>query len=366
MNDKADLQQNLDHVSQAVARFSAVSAGIAALREKYEKVIFPVDTADGLKDAKEARLAIRQPRYEVERIRKEAKAPILAIGRQLDAKAKEITEALMALEEPIDTAIKHEEGRKERERLAKIAAEQKRVEDIQERIAEIRGAVQAVTSVTGLPSSAKVADFIGDVERIAVDDSFMEFRPQAEDAKTATLATLRQMHAAAVEREAEQERIKAERAELERLRAEQAKREAEERQRLEAEAAKERARIEAEQAKERAAREEQARKEREALEAQRKQQEAERKAIEAENRRLAEERAALERAQAEERRKAEAAERKRLAEEAAERKRKEEAEKAARKAKFPGEQAIVDALCEHFGVPVEVVMKWLGELRRAA
>ena len=355
MNDKADLQQNLDHVSQAVARFSAVSAGIAALREKYEKVIFPVDTADGLKDAKEARLAIRQPRYEVERIRKEAKAPILAIGRQLDAKAKEITEALMALEEPIDTAIKHEEGRKERERLAKIAAEQKRVEDIQERIAEIRGAVQAVTSVTGLPSSAKVADFIGDVERIAVDDSFMEFRPQAEDAKTATLATLRQMHAAAVEREAEQERIKAERAELERLRAEQAKREAEERQRLEAE-----------QAKERAAREEQARKEREALEAQRKQQEAERKAIEAENRRLAEERAALERAQAEERRKAEAAERKRLAEEAAERKRKEEAERLARKAKFPGEQAIVDALCEHFGVPVEVVMKWLGELRRAA
>lgn len=350
----SELQTSIDEVSTAVVQFDKVQAGLSALSEKYAKVIFPVETPEGLRDAKEARLAIREPRYEVERIRKAAKAPVLALGRQLDAKAKSITDVLLALETPIDDAIKLEEGRKERERQAQIEAELKRVESIQERITELRGAVAAVTFF-GSPSSEKVAEFIADIEKIPVDDSFEEFRQQADDAKKATLATLQQLHKAALEREAEQERIKVERAELERLRAEQSKRDAEER-----------ARIEAEAAKVRAAREEEERKERAALEEQRKAQAAEQARIDAENKRLADERAALEREQAAVRKKAQDAEAKRLAEAAAEKRRREAAEVAAAKAKYPGEAAIVTALAEHFGVQREVALKWIATLKERA
>ncbi|KKK48711.1 hypothetical protein LCGC14_3142370, partial [marine sediment metagenome] len=54
------------------------------------------------------------------------------------------------------------------------------------------------------------------------------------------------------------------------------------------------------------------------------------------------------------------------AEEKAEQDRKDAAQAAAKKAKYPGERAIVDALTEHFGVPAEVVMAWLVEIRKAA
>lgn len=364
-DNKSELQTSLDDVSNAITQFSAVEAGLAELRGKYEKVIFPVETADGLRDAKEARLAIREPRYNVERIRKDAKAPILELGRRLDTKAKQITDALLALEEPIDMAIKQEEGRKERERQAKIEAEERRVKDILDRIAAVRGAVTSVTAIV-LPTSAKIAEFIAQIEAVVIDDSFAEFRQQADDARTATLATLRQIQTSAIEREKEQERIKAERAELAKLRAQQAEREAKDRAEREAAEAKARAEREAAEAQARAEREERERQEREALAEQRRQQAEEQARIDAENHRLAEERAAFEREQAEQRRRADEAERQRLAEAEVERKRKEAAERAARRAKFPGEQAIVDALCAHFEVQQEVVMKWLGELRKKA
>lgn len=277
---KSELQTSIDEVSTAVVQFDKVQAGLAELRTKYKGVLFPVATAEGMRDAKEARLVIREPRYEVERIRKAAKAPVLTLGRQLDARAKEITDALIELESPIDDLIKLEEGRKERERQEKIDAE------------------------------------------------------------------------LAVQRKTEEGRLATERAELERLRAEIAKRDAEERAKREAEEAKARALRDAEEQAARAA-----------LEEQRKTQAAERARIDAETKKLATERAALEREQAAERRKAEEAEAQRRAELAAEKRRKEAAELAAKKAKFPGEQAIVTALAEHFGVQPEVATTWVATLK---
>ena len=277
---KSELQSSIDEVSTAVVQFDKVQAGLSDLSSKYNGVLYPVTTAEGMQDAKAARLAVREPRYEVERIRKAAKAPVLALGRQLDAKAKEITDALLAIETPIDNLIKLEEGRKERERQEKIDAE------------------------------------------------------------------------LAVQRKAEEERLAAERAELDRLRAEIAKRDAEDR-----------AKMEAEEAKARAFREEAERQERAALEEQRKAQAAERARIDAENRRLADERAALEREQAAARRKAEAEEAARKAEIASEQRRKEAAALAAKRAKFPGEEAIVGALAEHFGVQREIAETWVATLK---
>lgn len=320
-----------------IQEYSQTEAALKALAEQYAGATFDVDTTDGMKAAKAARADVRGYRTSLEAMRKKIKGPALERCRLIDAEAKRITEALRELEDPIDAQIKEHEAKKEAERQAKIEAEQKRVESIQERIAEIRGAVAAVNCM-GAPASAKVSEFITEVENIVVDESFDEFFEAARDAKIATLAALTDLHKAAVEREAEEERIKAERAELEKLRKEQAER-----------AAKERAEREAKEAEERKAREEAERQERERLEAQRKEQEAEQKRID-------DERKALEAEKERERKAKEKAER-----EAAER--KAAAEEAARKAKFPGIDAITDALADYFDVPAEVALKWIDEIR---
>lgn len=380
----------LAEVTNAVAEFDRVAAGLAALREKYQGVIYDVTTTGGMKDAKEARLAVREPRFEVERIRKAAKAPILALGKKLDSEAARITAELLKIEEPIDTVIKAEEARKEAEKQAKIEAEMRRVADLQERVAELRGN-RALSSHSG---SGLIAGHVADLEKILVDDSFQEFRQQAEDAKASGLSWLRELHAAALAHEAEQKRILAEREELARLRAEQAEREAQDRARR---AAEDRA---AQQA-----REAEARKQAEELARQREEQE---RAAQAERDRLAEEQRRLDAARAEierdarEQREAQEAEERRIAAERAElerqqreareaeelrqreaerlareRREREEAAAAAERKRLerrklmesrsrPDSESIVQVVAESFDVDPDIAAAWLYETPKTA
>ncbi len=257
----------LVEVQKAVAEFDRVGAGIKALQEKYSGVLYDVMTTAGMKDAKSARAAVREPRYEIERIRKDAKAPILALGKKLDTEAKRITEELLAIENPIALQIEAEEARKEAEKQAAIAAEMQRVAALQERIAELRG--NPVLSASD--SSILISDHIQDLEEILVDETFAEFREQAEVTKAAGLTRLRELHAAAITHEVEQARLKAEREELAKLRAEQAERDRLGRARLaeeERQRAEQRAREEAEAKAIREAEQAALRKAREAFETQ--------------------------------------------------------------------------------------------------
>jgi colicin import membrane protein len=350
-------------VSAAVAEFDRVAAGLAELEGKYKGVVYEVATTKGMNEAKEARRAIREPRIEVEKIRKSAKAPILALGKKLDTEAARITKALEELECPIDDQIKSEEARREEERQAKIAAELKRVADLQERIAELRGC----PNLSPTSGSILISDHIQDLEEIIVDSTFQEFEQQARDAKAAGLARLRDLHAAALAHEAEQERLRLEREELARLRAEQARREDEERARLaeeERRRAEQRAKEEAEAAQRRAAEEEALRKAREALEAQAR-AERERIAEEARQERarqqteseriIAEEAAARARQLAEEQR---------LADERA----AFEAQKAAQEpeavvlAGAPTHAQVVEVIAEHYKVSIAVAEGWLWDI----
>lgn len=222
------MSTELVNVQTAVAEFDRVAAGLAALKEQYGGIVYEVHTTKGMEAAKAARAAIREPRYEIERIRKNAKAPIIALGKRLDSEAARITAELDKLESPVDEVIKREEARKEAEKQAKIEAERKRFADLQERVAMLRG--NTMLSASSAPEL--IAEHIADLERITVDDSFQEFRKQAEDAKAAGLARLRDLHAAAVAGVAENARIMAEREELAKLRAEQAEREAESRAKI--------------------------------------------------------------------------------------------------------------------------------------
>jgi hypothetical protein len=313
------MSTELETVSKALANIDAVRAGLAQLRERYAWIVYEVTTTAGMDEAKAARLAIREPRYSVERIRKAAKKPILDLGKKLDAQAARIEAELLEIEQPIHEQIANEEARKDHERQARIDAEMKRQQDTQARIAELRGIVSTAANC----SSELIGEHIGDIERIPIDDTFEEFRQQAEDAKTASLSKLHEMHAAAVIREEEQ-------AELARLRAEKDEREARER-------AEREERERQEQTEERAVRE---RSEGELAERQRQQREAQER-IDTETKRLANERAAFERQQAEARRIAQEAEARRVAEEAAAQKRRDAEAAAAKATKFPGELAII-------------------------
>jgi hypothetical protein len=233
------MSTELETVSKALTDINAVSTGIADLTSQYGGVVYEVATTVGMDEAKAARLAVRTPRYEVERIRKAAKAPLLALGKKLDAEAARIETELLKIEGPIDQQIKVEEARKEVERQAKIDAELKRVADLQERVSELRGN-QMLSASSG---SQCISEHIADLEKIVVDASFEEFEAQALDAKEAGIARLRALHAGAVAHEIEQARIKEEREELARLREAQAQRDAEAKTARDAEAAKQAAQL---------------------------------------------------------------------------------------------------------------------------
>jgi colicin import membrane protein len=253
-------------VETSISEYRPVEAGLALLREKYEGVVFDVSTANSLQEARNARLEIREPRYECEKIRKRLKAPALEYSRRIDTEAARITAELENLETPIDDVIKREEAAAEARREAKRKAEEERVARLRRIVEGIRAwPLDAVNA-----NAQELRDLIDGRDAMVFLDLPEEIRQEATEAKEEALKKLREMLAAREAREAEEVRLAAERrAEQERQAAED-KRLREERQRIETE-------------RQRAA-EEHAREQREAQEA---------------NQRLAEERAELDRQHAE-------------------------------------------------------------------
>lgn len=320
------IRENIQHVEAALSEFDKISAGLADLRQRHPvDLAVDVTTTKGMKEAVAARAAWRDPRIAVEKARKAAKAPVLALGKDIDARAAYITTALLEGESNYDDQIKAEEARKEAEKAAKAEAERVRVELIQGRIAnDIR---LAATKSVGA-SADVIAVVIGDVSAILIDEGFEEFQGQAQLAKDETIDKLRAMHAAAVaaeaeaarikaEQEAETARIAAEREELARLRAEQSRRDAEAAEARAAAESEQAARLAAERAEQEAELKRQRDEQEAALRSQREAQAAvevaQAEARAKEERRIAAERADLEARQ----REAEAAQRVKEAEAAA-------------------------------------------------
>lgn len=243
-------RDNIAKAEAALTEFDKISAGLTELRTKYQGVVFDVKTASGMKAASAARAEIREPRYATEKARKAAKAPLLALGKNIEERASYITDSLLEIETPIDEQIKAEERRKEEEREAKMRAEQERIATIQALIEDIkRPAIEMVGR-----SSASIDDAMDEVLEIRIDERFGEFKDIAEEAKVQTITKLTELHTAALANEAEQVRIAAERVELERLRAEADRRQKEDAERAAAEIRKRaeeesaaRAKIEAEE-----------------------------------------------------------------------------------------------------------------------
>lgn len=209
-------------IERAAAVFNAIPSE-DSLKElvKNSATITTITNPAGYDQCHAARMVLKNVRLEIARTgeagREDAvqtSKAIISIQKQRIAITQIEEERLQAIQDAWDAAI-------EAEKEAKILAEIKRVQDIQDRITELRGAPAACAS----SSSALINEHIGDIERIIVDDSFAEFRAEAEQAKTVTLASLNGLFAAAMDREAAAEKLKRDLADLERLRAENAERE---------------------------------------------------------------------------------------------------------------------------------------------
>lgn len=206
----------LDAPALAISEYSPTAAKLSELRSRLANVAYDVSTTKGMDIAKKDRAEVRDLRVALEKKRVELKAPALERCRLIDSEAKRITADLLELENPIDEQIKVEERRKEEEKQAKINAEFGRVQAIHEAIAEI--GMDAVIA-SGKPSTHIRSALFNIREQVLDPAIFQEMMPQAIAARDAAVAKLELALAAALHKEAEAEKMAAERAELEQLRA---------------------------------------------------------------------------------------------------------------------------------------------------
>lgn len=285
----------LKKVTDNLAEFDAVEAGLQDLEKKYKNVVFDVSTPKGLDEAKKARQAIRAPRYAIQSAVDEAKRPLEAMKKAVAARGAEIIARITPLETPIDTQIKNREKEIEDE---KEAVRQREAEAAAKVTAAIQAMHEAMADAIGQPVEV-IDSKLEQVGAVVVDlDTFGDRTGEAEQTKTRALEALKNLREQRVAFDAQQ-------AETARLAAEQAERE-------------EKA------ARERKEREEQEERDRLARKAQQDKEDAERRErLDREERELNERRAKLD---AEEK----AARDARLAKENAERKEREDREHAER------------------------------------
>lgn len=215
---------NLALVQHTLTEFDKVAAGLAELTQKYGNVVYPVATTLGMAEAKAARIAIREPRYAVDKGAKAAKDPLNALKRDIDARALQITTVLVDLETPIHEQIKAQEDLVIAEKAAK--AEAARVESLR-----VQGDIDAIRMCATVAVGKSRAEI--DLMRIELAKTettielYGERAGEALQAKMQSMATLDSMHAAAVIAEAQAEQMARDRKELEDMRAAQAERELE-------------------------------------------------------------------------------------------------------------------------------------------
>ncbi|MBB3193981.1 hypothetical protein [Roseateles terrae] len=230
--DRADIKDG-----KAVVQFSKTEAALAELRQRHGGVQFDLTTTAGDKAARAARLELVTLRTDLEKKRQAFKAPVLEMGKVIDAQAKRITGEILELEQPIDAQIKAEEARKEA-----IRAEKARIEA--ERVAAHRAAIEKIraclTRAQGLPSE-RVRNAVAAVEGIEIDPAAWEdFAEEAATARTETLTSLKVLLEQTEAKEAEAERqrqVAEEQARIAREQAEAAERLAEQQRQIAAQQA---------------------------------------------------------------------------------------------------------------------------------
>ncbi|VXB23809.1 Agglutinin receptor [Burkholderia sp. 8Y] len=325
--------------------------------------IVEIKNADARTQCHFAYMVLKTARVEIEKAGKAAREDATAFSKAVIEEQKRLVTITEAEEARLQSLRDAWDAEREAEKRAAREAEERRIASIKARIEAFMLDAMAAAN----KSSAEIAEHVERVDQMVISiDEFGEFTGEAQAKQYQTIKWLRERHADALAKEAEQASIEAERAELARLRAEQEERErqaAAERAEAERKARAEREAEEARLRAERAAAEAKLRAEREAHEAE----------MQAQRDEIARQQAEL---AAERRRQEEEASAKRRAEEEAARKEADRirAEKDAKIAEQkrreheqfvengPSADDIVDVLAAHYDVERKHVFRWLLNL----
>lgn len=208
---------------------------LVAAIESMRAIDYDITTTKGMDEAKQARRLLADIRIDANKERMARKAPITQIGKLLESHYDAVEESVKPLECLFDDDIKNEEARKEAIKLAKQAEEAARIQAIADRISAISKLALKTTRMT----AAQITEVIAELEAIQIDESFDQFKQNAQTAWDDAKAALDAAHLAATEAEAETERVRL-------AKEEETRKAIKEREELEAQR-KEQARIAAEQ-----------------------------------------------------------------------------------------------------------------------
>lgn len=201
------IASQLAQVGKDVKAFDKIAAGLERLRAQHPvNLVLDVTTPKGMQQAIAGRAAWRNPRTELERTRKAAKAPILALGRSIDQFAADLETQLRIGESNYHDQIKVEEERKARAKAEAEEKERDRVAAIQARIAfnfsslPMRFASKPAAAIMAAMHAVSLAEIS--------EATYAERSQDAIEAKARALSDLQVLHKAAEEREAESERLR--------------------------------------------------------------------------------------------------------------------------------------------------------------
>ena len=123
---------NITSVQGEVAKFDKIAAGLAAIEAAHPKnvIVDAINTPAGMRSAESAWRAWRGPRLEVEKARKAAKAPVLALGKAIDTFAAELEAKLSAGEDHYKAQITAEEERRAAEKAEAARKEAERLDGL--------------------------------------------------------------------------------------------------------------------------------------------------------------------------------------------------------------------------------------------
>lgn len=208
----------------AVSHLRAQESTILALAERYRNVALVLDTPKGLAAGQAALTEVRENgRFAVQRARDATKDMLNAAKKDVETESDRLIALIKPTEDHIDGQVSARkkvlaDEKAERER---IAAEAARIEA--ERVERHRAEIAKITAyprqAQGQPA-AKINTAIHFVLGLTFGPEWEEFCDEAAEARDTSIARLSEMHAAALNREAEAARVEAQRVENARVAAE--------------------------------------------------------------------------------------------------------------------------------------------------
>lgn len=208
-----------------IAEYRPHEEQIVRLETTYAKLVVDCSTSEGLANAKEVRVDIREVRYALANTTKTALIPYQQKVKDAQARVNQVKEfgetlkdRVLAIETPVDEAIKAEE-----KRIADAKAERERIEA--ERIETIRAKITRFSSVAAAyasRSAADVASILQSVkESVILPEEYAEFEAEGTIARDNAIEQLETLHKSAIEREEAAAKLLAQQKELDQLREKQ-------------------------------------------------------------------------------------------------------------------------------------------------